>query len=140
MPQRSLPNCKNCGVEITSENSVYAKTSRLNTCRECYNKYKRRVNKANYQEHVAQVQEYHKFHRYKMTRAQYDYKLMMQLGGCAICKQPLEKITIDHDHRTNQVRDLLCYRCNNVLGLVNDDEGLLLDMMDYLKRHARRTA
>ena len=48
-----------------------------------------------------------------------------QEGKCAICGNPLEKtnkkgnpspIHTDHDHKTGQIRGLLCFRCNSVLG------------------------
>lgn len=147
MPQKLLDNCKNCGIKLDESNFVYSKFSRLNSCRSCYNKYKRRVNKANYQEHVSQNKDYHKFYhiekRYGLTENQYRTKLNLQLNGCAICKLPFgedRKIGIDHDHKTNEVRDLLCYRCNNILGLLNDDVDLIWSILEYLKRHERRTA
>jgi heterodisulfide reductase subunit A-like polyferredoxin len=81
--------------------------------------------------------------RHNMTPEEYAKKAELQFNGCAICKQPCKtgrNLAIDHDHKTNVVRDLLCQRCNVVLGLVNDDESLLFDMMDYLKRHQVRIA
>lgn len=147
MAQQLLDNCKNCDIKLDETNFVYTKFSRLNSCRACYNKYKRRVNTANYQKHVQENKDYHQKYslkrRYNLEKHEYDFRIALQLNGCAICKQPFSeerRIAVDHDHRTNVVRDLLCYRCNNVLGLVNDDELLLFDMMDYLKRHARQTA
>jgi len=105
------------------------------------------VNTANYQKHVTEVKDYHKrYHiqrRYNIKPLEFDMRLANQLGGCAICKQPFEdenKIVIDHDHRTGIVRDLLCYRCNNALGQINDSEDLLIEMIEYLKRHGRKTA
>lgn len=139
---RTLDNCKNCGVKLDETNYVYSKTSRLNTCRDCYNKYKRRVNTANYQEHVKENKDYHRRYslkrHYGITEHEYNVKLVNQMFGCAICKQPFNyerKAGVDHDHETNAVRDLLCYRCNNILGMVNDDEDLLWKVMEYLKKH-----
>lgn len=39
---------------------------------------------------------------------------------------------IDHDHRTGSVRGAICRRCNIVLGLVQDDKGLLGALRSYL--------
>lgn len=143
MPQKLLDNCKNCDVKLDESNRAY----RLNSCRACYNKYKRRVNTANYQEHVKENKDYHMKYslkrNYNMTKFEYDVKLVNQMFGCAICKQPFNyerKAGVDHNHQTNVVRDLLCYRCNTALGLVNDDEDILINMIEYLKRHARQTA
>jgi hypothetical protein len=40
-----------------------------------------------------------------------------QDGGCAICGNPpkTRRLSVDHNHRTNRVRGLLCFRCNRAL-------------------------
>lgn len=147
MPQIRLDNCKNCGVKIDETNSVYNKHSRLNSCKACYNKYKRRVNKENYQKHVDEVKQYHfSYHlknRYKIDADEYTWKLERQLHGCAICKLPFNeerRVVIDHNHTTDGVRDFLCQRCNTILGHVENNEELVSECIEYLKRHAVRTA
>lgn len=40
----------------------------------------------------------------------------------------------DHDHRTGEVRGLLCSRCNVVLGHVNDDPAVLEGLKTYLQK------
>ena len=120
---------------------------RLNSCRDCYNKYKRRVNTNNYQKHVDEVKQYHyKYHlknRYGLDEDDFAHKIETQLHGCAICKLPFNeerKVVVDHDHSTNVVRDLLCQKCNIILGHVEDDEELISECVEYLKRHAIRVA
>lgn len=39
---------------------------------------------------------------------------------------------VDHDHKTDAVRGLLCWRCNITLGHVCDDEVMLQGLIDYL--------
>lgn len=38
---------------------------------------------------------------------------------CAICKKPRSafknRLSVDHNHATNRIRGLLCYRCNKFL-------------------------
>jgi hypothetical protein len=38
---------------------------------------------------------------------------------CALCKKPAyvfkKSLSVDHNHSTNKVRGLLCYRCNKFL-------------------------
>jgi hypothetical protein len=60
-----------------------------------------------------------------------------QNGRCAICQKfPLSSKTfdlyVDHDHKTGKVRHLLCMKCNALLGMCNDDQGILLAALEYL--------
>ena len=51
--------------------------------------------------------------------AEYARLLERQGGGCAICGNPPKeggrRLHVDHNHRTNRVRGLLCFRCNRAL-------------------------
>ena len=56
--------------------------------------------------------------KYGITEA--TYEAMFKKGGkkCWICQRPPKpgkKLNIDHDHRTGQVRGLLCFFCNKFL-------------------------
>lgn len=63
-----------------------------------------------------------------------------QKGCCAICgkseKENKQRLSIDHNHATHQVRALLCRNCNTGLGAFKDDEHLLSKAIEYLKRFA----
>lgn len=64
---------------------------------------------------------------------------LMENEGCNICRahpslDATVQLKIDHDHRTGDVRGILCHRCNVTLGHVHDDPILLSKMMDYLMR------
>src|SRR5207249_694982 len=52
-----------------------------------------------------------------VTDAEYDRLLAAQGGGCAICGNPpkTRRLHVDHDHKTGEVRGLLCHRCNRLL-------------------------
>lgn len=56
--------------------------------------------------------------KFGITIEQYEEMLVRQDGGCAICGRPPGRISlhVDHDHETNRVGGLLCFRCNNSLG------------------------
>ena len=47
----------------------------------------------------------------------YEARLAEQAGVCAICLNPPyeQRLAVDHDHTTKQVRGLLCYACNRLL-------------------------
>lgn len=80
---------------------------------------------------------------YGIDREAYNRKLAEQGGVCAICKQPERVIingrrinlAVDHDHLTDEIRDLLCSSCNGALGLVKDSIAWLEAMIEYLKKH-----
>jgi hypothetical protein len=44
-------------------------------------------------------------------------------------------LAFDHCHKTNRQRGRLCSRCNTGLGFFRDDPGLLLNAMEYLRKH-----
>lgn len=47
-------------------------------------------------------------------------------------------LAVDHCHKTNMVRGLLCHRCNTAIGLLNDDFTTLKSALKYL-RHYKMT-
>jgi hypothetical protein len=44
---------------------------------------------------------------------------------------------VDHDHKTGKFRGVLCQRCNNALGLFDDDIGKLGAAVNYLQKKRR---
>lgn len=42
-------------------------------------------------------------------------------------------LQVDHDHRTGEIRGLLCRPCNIALGHVYDDPTRLAGLIEYLK-------
>lgn len=83
-------------------------------------------------------------HLLGLTQDEYNRKFEAQGGVCAICGQPEtgtagvyktpRRISIDHNHDTGQIRDLLCYQCNSGLGYFKDNPELLEKAANYLKR------
>jgi len=76
--------------------------------------------------------------QYGLTPEAFTEKETEQNGKCAICGQTNNGKTlhIDHNHKTNAVRALLCARCNNVLGQVDDDIDLLQALIVYIQKFA----
>jgi hypothetical protein len=79
--------------------------------------------------------------QYGLTPAEYDAMLAAQGGLCAICRQPEEQrgpdgkvrpLAIDHNHATDEIRGLLCSRCNTGLGWFRDDPAMLVAALAYL--------
>lgn len=80
---------------------------------------------------------------YNITVEEYSQMLLIQNGVCAICKLPETRIMngkvmslcIDHNHKTNKVRGLLCAKCNSAIGNFFDDKNLLMSAFQYLSNN-----
>lgn len=78
----------------------------------------------------------HLKHRYNMTLEEYEEMLVEQNGVCAICKLECEsgqRLSIDHNHQTGEVRALLCKKCNRHVGQVERAE--VKGIFEYLRRY-----
>jgi hypothetical protein len=53
--------------------------------------------------------------------------------GCENCGS-FEKLHIDHDHASGEVRGCLCNGCNTALGLLGEDADRIAGLADYIKR------
>ena len=82
-------------------------------------------------------------HKYGLTLGDYDRMFEQQNGVCAICGQPETKkhqsgaiirLAVDHCHNTSEIRGLLCYKCNLLLGHAEDSIQVLKSAIKYLKR------
>lgn len=80
--------------------------------------------------------------KYGLTTDDYDKMLANQGSVCAICRNPetgvdrrtgkLWPLAVDHDHATGKVRGLLCRRCNQVIGTMEDRVDLMHAAIAYL--------
>ena len=75
---------------------------------------------------------------YGITLDQYNEMFKAQEGKCAICQRHQNELTrtlcVDHDHKTNKVRALLCVTCNTDVSVV---ENRLEEMTNYLNKHRK---
>lgn len=83
--------------------------------------------------------------KYGIEFAEYQRMLVEQNGVCACCERPESRLTdagdlrmlsVDHNHTTGAVRDLLCSNCNLVLGYACDDVSVLEKAILYLHKHS----
>ncbi len=81
-----------------------------------------------------------------ITLEQYQQMMVAQNGVCAICKKPEMAtrrgrplhLSVDHCHRTNEIRALLCSFCNKGIGKFFDDSSLLKAAGEYVDQHTAR--
>jgi len=73
---------------------------------------------------------------YNLTLEQYEKMLSDQNNSCAVCNEPfVGQINVDHDHETGKVRGLLCNQCNYGLGNFKDNQALLYNAINYLRKY-----
>ena len=110
---------------------------RCRSCKACdYEKQRKR--KANRPaESLARTNREGKLRRnYGLTALGWQQLWAEQNGKCAICSADLtkRKTHVDHDHRSNRVRGLLCFTCNTALGKFRDSVDILQAAAEYLRR------
>lgn len=73
--------------------------------------------------------------KYGLSIEQYNELRKRQGYKCAICgkKEGAHRFDVDHDHKTGEVRGLLCRFCNRLLlRYLRDDRGRALGLVHYL--------
>ena len=135
--------CQDCGVtKPLSDFGVYkrphrAKDTEHKMCKLCYNA---RMVKYMSSEEQRLKKYYLKIEKkYGITRQDYEDMLAEQNGVCAICGKINrfdafhQRLAVDHNHDTGNVRGILCTSCNSALGMVDDNIEVLEKMISYLK-------
>ncbi len=81
---------------------------------------------------VGKRAEHHRFYKYNLTDEEFKEMLVKQDLKCGICGL-IKQLQVDHCHKTGRVRGLLCQRCNNMLGIL-EDANLFGKALNYLVR------
>lgn len=81
----------------------------------------------------------HSVHKRNYNGKTRDQLLREQNGLCAICYIAVSFVdntaVIDHDHKTREIRGVLCNKCNWGLGSFQDNQVFLYRAIEYLKKH-----
>ena len=139
--------CNGCKVWYPWINFAINKkglNDRKSICKSCSNKSQRLLAKKRREENPELVRqkrwEKHLAKQYNLTLEGLQELENLQDGKCAICKRegnPTHKdgrLYVDHCHSTGNVRGLLCYSCNTLLGFAFDDQKILKSAIDYLEK------
>jgi len=82
--------------------------------------------------------DHHLKKKYGITHEDYLAMLKNQNSKCAICGIEEkycenQRFAVDHDHDTDEVRALLCKKCNQAIGLFQDSSLFCTSAANYLK-------
>lgn len=91
----------------------------------------------NYKEKRRAISRKHRLKKlYGITQNDFDIQLHRQNYKCCGCGNAIDKNTavVDHCHKTNKFRGLLCQHCNWTLGHARDNQETLRRLMAYLDR------
>lgn len=101
-------------------------------CKACFNEY-HKVHRNPESTDIKRNRNYKG--RYGLNDVDIKRMLDEQSGCCAICGMKLtKKYCVDHNHITGEIRDILCHRCNLVIGGL-DDVNFRQKVNDYLESH-----
>lgn len=138
--------CKKCDMTLALTSEYFRVRPHdgrwENDCRICTRK-DRAVYAADYRtKHPQKVVDAKLKCTYGLSLKEYDEKLEKQNGVCAICfkvnvptnKGAFERLSVDHDHKTGQVRDLLCRKCNMEVGVFEKNRDRLQRYIEKFKK------
>ena len=110
--------------------------------RKKYNEQQRRYRREHPESYSQYYRKYQLRSYYGITLEDYDRILSAQNGVCAICHAGISNngngsryLNVDHDHKLNVVRGLLCRRCNVLLGYLESDPAWLQAARVYLAKY-----
>ena len=142
--------CSSCKQEKSFDDFYNRKTNKDGKhyqCKQCMNKCVSKYRKTKrgtktVRRYTKRRTEKYRQSRYEITIKDYDLLMRDQNNCCAICGRPQEvlsrSLSVDHNHLTNEVRGLLCDKCNLGLGFFDTDllgDLFLIKASKYINKH-----
>ncbi len=111
-----------------------AKSGYQSRCKECDRIEKQKRN--------GYYRDWHLQNKYGITHKDYLQLKEAQDNKCKICGIAEEhcenqRFAVDHDHDSGEVRGLLCKKCNQAIGLLQDSSSFAKAAYRYLKEHGK---
>ena len=132
-------HCKH-GHPLSGDN-LYLSPKGSRGCKKCRSKYAHDSHKSNPQKMRSYRKTWYEKHPgydreryYGITNQEFLAKAEKQKHLCMICKRLMESPRVDHNHETNEVRDLLCNTCNVAVGMVREDILIAKSLVAYLEK------
>lgn len=136
-----MKKCIDCNIEKEDSSfNLRNKKSKLrqSRCKDCESKNAKIRYLANREKRITNQRKVNIFNKYGITEEKYNSMFEAQNGKCAICgskeikRKGAKYFNIDHCHKNNNVRGLLCHNCNIVLGKIEDSKEWLKQALIYL--------
>lgn len=128
--------CRKCYTKDLYERKPEAKKRRLIKARKTdKSRWQSLTVKERYQRNRV-----NRLRRYGLTPEMFEAMLREQGGLCPICLKEPKMLCIDHDHKTDKVRGLLCRRCNYGIAWFSDDIQQLKRAAHYLEMFQQEAA
>lgn len=145
--------CRHCGAAYPLREKISSRLCKLCRKKERHERYVKRREieiadsrawQINNPGRAYLTKRQHKLAKLGMTTELYDVMHESQGGLCAICKNPetqrrkgkVYRLATDHNHKTGFIRELLCSRCNKLIGAADENADILRAAADYIEKHA----
>lgn len=134
---RKMKKCSKCKIE-KPESEFHKRSNRpsglKSSCKVCVSNEPKATRKE-------YTRNYDLKKSYNISIEDYEKMFQSQNECCAICKKHVSKtgmtrkknLCVDHCHETQQIRGLLCDKCNRGLGLLGDSIANLASAISYLR-------
>ncbi len=130
--------CPRCKLTLPASDfhktSEWAKRKRFAPwCKKCMRKWSREYAKSD------KFRDSYFRKTYGITLKDYNNLLAKQNNCCAICGNQPDLLVVDHNHETQQIRGLLCHKCNLILGMCREDLQHFKNFIQYLEVYNGKT-
>lgn len=129
--------CKKCNKEL--EISLFSldnksKDKKKRYCKACSNDYYSSWRNSKLEEIRKKDKIKHYIRKYNFSLDDAEALVENRKGICEIC-QTFSLLVVDHCHKTNKVRGLICSSCNSALGYSKEDCEILINLIKYINKH-----
>jgi hypothetical protein len=147
-----MKTCTKCEKKLSLDKFYKHKSYKdghYSRCKDCYNEYQR-SDKTKIKNNIRNIvtgyhhkrssyfKDYHFKKKYGISTIEYNQMLVSQNFLCKICKvhhtEAHNGLYVDHCHKSEKVRGLLCQKCNSAIGMLREDINIINNVLEYLKQ------
>jgi hypothetical protein len=146
--KQSKKYCPGCTeiLDLSQFSTMKVRSGIASHCRKCSKKLSKAINGTEeakqkrhqkYENNKERCKNNKLRRKFGITYEQYKRLLLKQNNGCAICGRTPEEngkcLAVDHCHKTNEIRSLLCSSCNLCIGFIEKNNIPINKIINYLK-------